>query len=94
MALRMLEMVCADERRSEVEELLAEHEPLGLWHDRLMDQKVMVRILLPAEKAEAVLDLLESRFSWMEGFYVIVTAVETAVPLPKAERPPPAEPGA
>ncbi|MHC4592915.1 MAG: TIGR00341 family protein, partial [Planctomycetota bacterium] len=83
MALRLVEMVCPEERGSEVEELVAEHEPLGLWHDRLMDGQIMVQILLPAEKAEAVLDLLESHYAGMEGFRMLLLSVEAAVPRPK-----------
>jgi hypothetical protein len=47
MALRLIEMVCPEQKREEVEALAREHEPLGVWHDRFMDDQVMVRILLP-----------------------------------------------
>jgi uncharacterized hydrophobic protein (TIGR00341 family) len=80
MALRLIEMVCPEQKREEVEALAREHEPLGVWHDRFMDDQVMVRILLPAEKAEAVLDQLESRYSGMAGFRVLLLAVEAAIP--------------
>ena len=83
MALRLIEMVCNEERRAEIEEVVREFEPLEVWHDRLMDDQIMVQILLHAEKAEAVLDTLESRFSWTEGFRVLLLNVEAALPQPK-----------
>jgi uncharacterized hydrophobic protein (TIGR00341 family) len=83
MALRLIEMVCPEAKREEVEALVREHEPLDVWHDRFMDDQVMVRILLPAEGAEAVLDALESRYSGLEGFRLMLLAVEAAVPRPE-----------
>jgi len=83
MALRLIEMVCNEERRAEIEEVVREFEPLEVWHDRLMDDQIMVQILLHAEKAEAVLDTLESRFSWTEGFRVLLLNVEAVLPNPK-----------
>jgi uncharacterized hydrophobic protein (TIGR00341 family) len=80
MALRLVEMVCPEEKRDEVQELVAEFEPIGVWHDRFLDDQVVVRVLLEAEKAEPVLDRLESRYSGMEGFHVLLMAVEAAIP--------------
>ena len=83
MSLRLIEMVCNEERRAEIEEVVREFKPLEVWHDRLMDDQIMVQILLHAEKAEAVLDTLESRFSWTEGFRVLLLNVEAVLPQPK-----------
>lgn len=85
MALRLVEMVCTDDRRSEVEELVKEFEPLEVWHDRMLEGRVMVKILLRAEKAEAVLDKLESAFSWDEGFRILLMSVDAALPHPKPQ---------
>ncbi|MFO8007774.1 MAG: TIGR00341 family protein, partial [Candidatus Brocadiia bacterium] len=89
MALRLIEMVCPEEKRHEVEELLEEHKPLGLWHDRLLDEQVLVKILLTAEGAEAVLDKLETTYGGMEGFRILLVPVEAALPRPDVpeERP-------
>jgi uncharacterized hydrophobic protein (TIGR00341 family) len=91
MALRLIEMLCPEDRGDEVEELVRAHEPTGLWHNRLLDEKIMVEILLPAEKAEAVLDELESRYRGMEGFRILVLNVEAALPRPEPEPEKPAE---
>jgi uncharacterized hydrophobic protein (TIGR00341 family) len=84
-ALRLIEMLCPEERGAEVEELVRPHEPTGLWQNRLLDGKIMVEILLPAEKAEAVLDELEGRYRGLEGFRILLLNVEAALPRPEPE---------
>jgi len=83
MALRVIEMAYPEEKRPEVDELIKQFEPLSLWHDRLMDRQVLVRILLPAEKAEGVLDRLESVYGQQEGFRVLLMEVQAAIPRPE-----------
>jgi uncharacterized hydrophobic protein (TIGR00341 family) len=83
MALRLIEMVCPEAKGREVEELVGEHQPLGVWQDRMLDERVIVKILLPAEKTEAVLDRLESRYGGVEGVHMFVLAVEAALPRPE-----------
>lgn len=80
MALRLIEVVCPEEHRQEVQQLAEDSEPKGLWHDALMDEQVMVTILLAADKAESVLDRLENRFAHMEGVRIVLLPVEAAVP--------------
>ncbi len=82
MPLRHVEMICPEDRGDEVSELVGDIETLDLWHDRLMDGKIMVRILVQAEQVEAVLDRLEGRYGGMDGFRVLVTSVEVALPHP------------
>jgi hypothetical protein len=67
MALRLIEMVLAEQDGEEILELLKEHKMLEHRQIRLSDGEVLVRILLEAEQSEAVLDLLEKRFSGGEG---------------------------
>jgi uncharacterized hydrophobic protein (TIGR00341 family) len=83
MALRLIEMVLAEQDGKEVLELLKEHKMLEHRQIRLSDGEVLVRILLEAEQSEAVLDLLEKRFSGGEGNRVVILAVEAT--LPRAE---------
>lgn len=93
-ALRLIEMLCPEERGDEVEALVRPHEPTGLWHNRLLDGKIMVEILLPAEKAEAVLDELEGRYRGLDGFRILLLNVEAALPRPEPEPEKAAEPAA
>ncbi|MFW6188986.1 MAG: TIGR00341 family protein [Planctomycetota bacterium] len=91
MALRLIEMACPEQKREEVEELVGQFDPLNLWHDRLMDEQILVKILMPAERAEAILDRLESVYGRVEGFRLILTEVQAAVPRPEPEEEEPEE---
>ncbi len=90
MALRLLEMVLREKDGGEVRELLKEHKVLEHRQVRLPDGEVLVRILLDAEQSEAVLDLLEKRYTGEEGNRVVILPVEAT--LPRAEPEPAATP--
>jgi hypothetical protein len=59
MALRLIEMVVQEKDSEDILELLKEHKVLEHRHLRLPDGEVLVRILLDAERSEAVLDLTD-----------------------------------
>jgi len=84
MALRLIEMMCHEDRGKEAEELVREFEPLGVWRDRMMDDQMILKVLLSGDKAEAVLDRLESRFTGAEDVRILVSSVEAALPRPEA----------
>jgi uncharacterized hydrophobic protein (TIGR00341 family) len=90
MALRLIELVLQEKDRGEVRELLKEHEVLEHRQIRLPDGEVLVRILLDAEQSEAVLDLLDKRYTGEAGNRVVVLPVEAT--LPRAEPEPAATP--
>jgi uncharacterized hydrophobic protein (TIGR00341 family) len=83
MALRLIEMVLREKDGAEVRELLKELTVLEHRQIRLPDGEVLVRILLDAEKSEAVLDLLEKQYAGVEGNRVVILPVEAT--LPRAE---------
>jgi uncharacterized hydrophobic protein (TIGR00341 family) len=91
MALRLIEMVMREQDGAEVRELLKEHTVLEHRQVRLPDGEVLVRILLDAEQSEAVLDLLEQRYTGAEGNRVVILPVEAT--LPRAAPEPKAAPG-
>jgi uncharacterized hydrophobic protein (TIGR00341 family) len=76
-------MVLGEQDGEEVLELLKEHKMLEHRQIRLSDGGVLVRILLEAEQSEAVLDLLDKRYTGKEGNRVVILAVEAT--LPRAE---------
>ncbi len=91
MPLRLIEMVLREKDGAELRELLKEHTVLEHRQIRLPDGEVLVRILLDAERNEAVLDLLEERYTGEEGNRAVILAVEAT--LPRAEAEPAATPG-
>jgi len=51
----------------------------------LSQDQIMVRLLLPTEETEAILDLLKKHYSHVEGFRVILLPVEASLPRPEPE---------
>jgi uncharacterized hydrophobic protein (TIGR00341 family) len=97
MALRLIEMVLQEKDGADVRELLKDHTVLEHRQVRLPDGEVLVRILLDAERNEAVLDLLEKHYTGEEGCRVIILPVEATLPRAEPElaaapgQPPPEE---
>lgn len=83
MALRLIEIVLPDENSKGVQGLLKEQQLSGIWYEGLSEGKTLVKILLLAEKTEAVLDILEKNFSMITGFRIIILPVEASVPRPE-----------
>lgn len=84
MALRMIEVMLSGEETIETDDLLKDHAILDAWSEKLPENRVRMKILLPVEETESVLNLLENRFSGREGFRVILLAVEATLPRPEA----------
>ncbi len=85
MALRLLEMVLQENDSADVRELLTACKVIEHRQIRLTDGEVLVRILLDAEQSEAVLDLLEKRYTAQDGNRVVMLPVEATLPRTQAE---------
>jgi len=92
MALRLLEMVLPEKDSAGVRELLNHCKVLENRQIRLADREVLVRILLDAEESESVLDLLEKRYTGVEGNRVVILPVEATLPRDEPEPEPEPEP--
>lgn len=91
MALRMLEIYLPSERSDEIRDILeqdAECACLGLWQYSLSDGQSLVKTLIDSAETEAAIDALNKRFSSLEGFRLVLLAVEATLPRPE---PPPEE---
>lgn len=85
MALRIIEIILPQDYKKDVEESLKEREVLDIWQEIISKKRVHIRILVPTGQSEAILDLLEKRFSMIEGFRIILLPVEASIPRPKPE---------
>ena len=85
MALRLIEMVLEEKDGEDVRKLLADCEIIEHRQVRSADGDLVVRILLDAEQSEAVLDLLDKRYTNREGGRVVVLPVEATLPRPEPE---------
>jgi len=91
MALRLIEVFLPVEERDRIQDTLKDHKILGSWQEGLSEGKILIKLLLPAEETGAVLDLLEKRFSSVDGFRIILLPVEASIPRPQTEEEVPAE---
>ena len=85
MALRLIEMVLLEKDGEGVRELLADCTVLEHRQIRLGNDEVLLRILLDVEQTETVLDLLEKRYTSVEGNRVVILAVEATLPRAEVE---------
>ncbi len=85
MALRLIELTLPKETQQDLSIVLEDYPVADIWQDRLLEGKKVVRILLPTESTEKVLDLLEKKFSHLEEFRLMLLPVEASIPRPQEE---------
>jgi hypothetical protein len=86
MALRTIEMVLPEDIGHYAHEYLKDQNDLPIlasWSQVLVSGEVLVRVLLDAEHAEAVLDVFENNYGSIEGFQAILLSVEASLPRPE-----------
>jgi uncharacterized hydrophobic protein (TIGR00341 family) len=91
MALRLIEVLLPEGIENRLKEIIKDKTDLGVWQEYLSDNQVANHILVRSEKTEELLDLLESNFSTIEGFRVILLPVEATLPRPEQPAQPAAE---
>jgi uncharacterized hydrophobic protein (TIGR00341 family) len=80
MDLRLIEIMLPQEYDSRLDKMLKSNEGLTVWRDAVIDGRLNLRILLPVEKTEGLLDCLESEFKGIEGFRILLLSVEASIP--------------
>jgi len=82
MSLRFIEVYLPTIAKNTVQAALRDYELLGIWQDRISEYQTIIKLLLPVEDTEEVLDLLEKNFSMEDNFRVIILPVEATIPRP------------
>ncbi len=82
-SLRMVEIFLQGSGGEMVEEVLKDFPLVGLWHQEASDDLSITKVLLHADKTEAVLDELQKHFGQSGGFRVVLTQVEATLPRPE-----------
>lgn len=85
MSLRLIEMFHPEGYKNVVKESLKELDVLDIWQETVEGDRAHMKILVSTSKTESVLDLLEKRYSHMEGFRIILLPVEATLPRPRPE---------
>jgi len=83
MALRMVEIFVPTEKEKQLRELLEEHKSIDIWSDRISESRTLIRVLVPSEETEAVLDELGKRFTHLEDFRMVLLPVAACFPRPE-----------
>ncbi len=81
----MLELIAPPETAKEARTFVEEEEVLGVWSDNLEDGCSILRILVDANRTEALTDALTEKFSHIEGFRIMLLEVQATLPQPKEE---------
>jgi len=103
MQLRQIELILPENRRADAEEAIKNRkEVLSIsvqpitasqrysknWeHELFLKDQFLIRILVPAEESEGLLDLLQTNFSLEEGFRINIFPVEATLPRPAQPKP-------
>lgn len=85
MDYRMLELMAPPETANEARKVAEEQNVIGVWTNNLDDGCSVLRILVDVNRTESLSDLLSEKFSHVEGFRIMLFAVEATMPQPQME---------
>ena len=91
MALRLIDIMLPADQASALRELLEGLSPQGVVDESLADGRMLLRLLLEAERTGPVVDGINDRFGHVTGFRLLIMPVEAALPRPQEPEPPPEE---
>lgn len=96
MELRLVEIVIPDSHLERLAQVGTIDEVMGRWDDPIQEGLTTVRLLVPADQVETLLDDLQNRFGSLQDFRVVVVPVQAVLPRPekKEEEPKPRNSGA
>ncbi len=80
MALRLLQIILPDRHDLEVLDIVGRREPSTLWSEPTNDGRVRVSIVLPKEECDDLVRKLDAQYSVVEGFRLILEAIEGTRP--------------
>jgi len=83
MALRLIELILPEDQLQYAQGILKDCQAIDIWNENLQENKVLIRILLPAERTEEAMDTFEKHFSIVDGFRIILFPVEASIPRPQ-----------
>ena len=86
MALRLMEVFIPEDKSEAVRDIMSSEEAIFSWEDDIAKSGLHAKILLPAERTEAILDKLEKHCGDSENFRVVLLAVEATLPRESEEK--------
>ncbi len=86
MNYRMLELVAPLETVKQARKIVEEEQIMGVWSDTIHEDYSILRVLINADRTEALSDTLTDKFSSAEGFRIMLFAVEATLPQPELDK--------
>lgn len=83
MALRLIEIIIPEQYVNAMLDILNENDIKVFWQTCSCESSVIFKIILPAEKTEKILDILEKKYGHVEGYRMIVLPTEASFPNPQ-----------
>ncbi len=80
MALRLLQIVLPKRHDVEVLDIIGRRETSTLWTEPANDDRVRVSVVLPKEDCDDLVRRLDAQYSAVEGFRLILEAIEATRP--------------
>lgn len=80
MTLRLIEIFLAIEKTEKLIAILDEFAESEILHQVATNGRINVKVLIPAEQSEALLDALEEKFAHLDHFRIVIQSIEAIVP--------------
>ena len=81
MALRLLQVIVPKRHDVEVREIVGRREVSTTWTEATIDDRVRVSVVLPKEECDDLVRAINTQYSAVEGFRLILEAIEGTRPL-------------
>ena len=83
MALQLIEIFIPSKDEYRVKNILQDLKVLDIWQERFTKDLIHIKILLPIEDTQEVLDLLKKQMSRVETYRIMLIQVEACIPRPE-----------
>jgi len=80
MTLRLIEIFIALDKAGKLIEILGQFKESEILHQVATNGKINVKVLVPAEQSESLLDTLEETFAHLDHFRIVIQSIEAIVP--------------
>lgn len=92
MALRLLQIIVPKRHDLEVLEIVGRRKPSTMWSEPTNDSRVRVSMVLPKEDCDDLIQKLDTQYSAIDGFRLIIEAIEATRPALEVKPAPPPDP--
>lgn len=80
MPLRLMEVTIPENNNQELRKVIENESTIEYWQEESIESGLRVKMILSVEQTEKVLDLLEQKYSNIQGFRVVLLPVEATLP--------------